>query len=352
MSISTTSQSQARATDGLVTEHDAITRFIQRTAETGIPVDPISIVNLYVALKSKRMAVLMGTARSGKSEIVGGLAQLLTNGDPIRYQMMNGHALWAEKTHDVALFVEAQTRFNTTKILAIIEEAWQPDNANRVFVACLTRMSPAELSGFFSEVAFQLQRGQIMRLPRLHLSEPIPYPPNLLLIGTMDTTRFDWYDENLLSQTTLIQWPEVEVKPTAEPARESIPLDETWFMEPLVRSEAAARQKLYDILGSEQQFLRLLLLTEKLLNEYEIRLPSSVRGETMIYLANAWSKEGIGLFDQFTPNNYAIALDLAIAQIWLPRVDAMIRDSPRLRGRLQEAMGQFPRSVDFLERMG
>lgn len=352
MSVSTTRLStQTHTTEGLFTEYDAITRFIQMTRETAIPVDPISIVNLYVSLKSKPLAILMGVANSGKSEMVRRLAQFLADGDPMRYQMMNGHAWWAANTHDVAFFIEAQTRFNTMKMLAVIEEAWQPENTNRVFVACLTHISPAELSGFFSEVASQLRRWQITGLPRARLTEPIPYPPNLLLIGTMDTNRFDWSDENLLSKTTLIRWPEDETKPTAESDRESIPLAETGFLVSLIRSEAAARWKLNRILGREQQSLRPLLLAESLLREHEIQLPGSVRGETLIYLANAWSKEGIGLFDQVTAHNHAIALDLAMAQILLPRLGATIRDSPTLGKQLREVMSQFPHSVDFLENL-
>ncbi|MCC6611840.1 MAG: hypothetical protein IT320_00100 [Anaerolineae bacterium] len=350
MSVSTTSLSiQTHTTEGLVTEYDAITRFIQMTRQTEIPVDPISIVNLYVSLKSKPLAILTGAAHSGKSEVVRRLAQFLTDGDPIRSQRMNGHAWWAEKSGDVSFFVQAQTRFVTAKMLAVIEEAWQPDNTNQVFVACLTHISPAELNSFFSEVAFQLQHGEIMRLPGAHLTNPIPYPSNLLLIGTMDTTRFDWSDENLLSKTTLIRWPEGEIKPTSELDWVSIPFGETGFLVSLIRSEAAAHRKLYRILGSEQQSLRPLLLAERLLNEHEIRLPGSVKGETLIYLANAWSKEGIGLFDQGTPNNHIIALDLAMVQILLPRVGATIRDSPTLCKQLREVMSQFPRSVDFLE---
>ncbi len=352
MSVSTTSPSvQTRTSEGPVTERDAITRLIQITRETAIPVDPISIVNLYVSLKSKPMAILTGAAHSGKSEMVRSLAQFLADGDPIRSQMMNGHAWWAEKTRDVAFFIEAQTRFNTVKMLAVIEEAWQPENTNRVFVACLTHMSPAEVSCFFSEVASQLQHGQITRLPRARLTEPIPYPPNLFLIGTVDTTRFDWSDENLLSQTTLIQCVESEIKPTAELDRESIPLGETGFLDSIVRSDTAAYLKLCRILGSEQPALHPLLLAERLLNEHKFRIPGSVKGEILIYLANAWSKEGIGLFDQGTPNNLAIALDLGIVQILLPRIGATIRDSPILRRRLRDAMSRFPRSVDFLERL-
>ncbi|MBZ0291508.1 MAG: hypothetical protein K8L99_02980 [Anaerolineae bacterium] len=350
MNVATTGSAMPTHTaEKLDTERDAITHFIQMVGETAIPVDPVAFINLYVSLKSKPLAILTGTARSGKTEAVGRLAQFLTDGDPIRSQMMNGHAWWAQNTHDVAFFIEAQARFNTAKMLAVIEEAWQPNNTNRVFVACLTHMSPTEVISFFSELAFQLQHGQIMRLPRAHLTEPIPYPPNLLLIGTMDTSHFDWSDEALLSKTTLIQWPGGEIKRSTQPDWETIPLRETHFLDSLIRTEAAARLKLCHILGSEQPVLLPLHLVERVLIGQEIRLPGSVKGETLIYIANAWSKTGVGLFSQGTSNNFTIALDMAIVQILFPRISAKIRDNPTLRRRLQEALSEFPKAVEVLE---
>jgi hypothetical protein len=118
--------------------------------------------------------------------------------------MMVGHAWWAGRSGDVGFFTQAQTRFNSAKILALVEEALQPENAQRVYIACLTRISPAEVISFFSEIALQLQHGQLIRLPGVHLTQPIPNPPHLLLIGTMDTTQSDWADANLLSGEAVI----------------------------------------------------------------------------------------------------------------------------------------------------
>jgi hypothetical protein len=80
----------------------------------------------------------------------------------------------------------------TEKLLYVIEEASQPENAQQVFVVGLTHISPAELLSFFTEIAYQMPHNRIMRLGDAHLSTPVPFPPNLLLIGTMDTMDFNW----------------------------------------------------------------------------------------------------------------------------------------------------------------
>ncbi|MCC7210147.1 MAG: hypothetical protein IT323_22780, partial [Anaerolineae bacterium] len=283
-------------------EQDAVSHLIQSSAKAGEKADPISIANLYVSLRSKPLAILTGPAHSGKSETIQGFAQTLTGGDAIRCQMMNGHPWWAETSGDVCFFVEAQTRFNSAKLLAVMEEAWQPENAKRVFVACLTHISPAELIGYFTDVAFQLRHNRIMRLPHVHLVQPVPFPRNLLLIGTMDTSRVDWSDEDLLSQTTIIQWRETEKRLAVEPDQIISGLGESEFLGSLVRNEAAACRKLHHILGNEQQALRPFLEVVRLLSEQKIRIPGSVTGETLIYLANSWTKGGIGLFDRDTSN--------------------------------------------------
>jgi hypothetical protein len=171
---------QERASTPLDPELKIITHLIRVTAEVGIQTDPVSIVNFYVALKSKPLAILTGIAQSGKVALVRILAQALIGDDPWRCQMMSGHAWWAGQTGNVALFTDIQTRLNSDKVLNLIEEAGRPENARRVYIACLACISPAELTGFFSELACQLQHGQIMQLPSIHLTQPIAYPSNLL----------------------------------------------------------------------------------------------------------------------------------------------------------------------------
>lgn len=335
-------------------EQETVSRLIRVATEAGVQADLISIVNFYVALKSKPLAILAGPAQNGKIALVQSLAQVLTGDESFRCQMMVGHAWWAGQSGHVGLFTEAQSRLNTSKILDLIEEALQPENTHKVFIACLTRISPAELTGFFSEVAFQLRHGQLMRLPGAHLTQPVPYPPNLFVIGTMDTARFDWWDCDMLSRTTVIQWPgrcaiegEVTIR---RPQMAAVPDGESEFLHSCVRSERAAHLKLRRILGRRSRAIQPLLQVGDLLKQYAVQWPDAVISETMIYLANAWSREDGGLFDQAVSRNLAIALDLAMAQTLSPRIGEAIRHSTALQRQLKGALdGQFPRSAAFLE---
>jgi hypothetical protein len=71
--------------------------------------------------------------------------------------------------------------------------------------------------------------------------------------------------------------------------------------------------------------------------------------ETIGYLANSWSRLGNGLFAPSTPDNLAIAIDLAFSQILLPGVVDTIRRIDILREQLHSVLaGQFPRSNAFI----
>ena len=84
-----------------------------------------------------------------------------------------------------------------------------------------------------------------------------------------------------------------------------------------------------------------------------VDLPSSVPGAAMIYLANAWSRRGAGLFAPSPTANLEIALDLGIAQSVLPHAQASIQRSPALREELRAMLnGKFSRSAASLEGLG
>jgi hypothetical protein len=205
-------------------EREVVARLISNVAGDGVRVDPAWIVNCYVAFKSTPLTILAGPEQCGKALMVHNLAQMLTQ-DVLRNQMMLGHAWWAEGNQAAALFMEAQTRWNASKVLALMEEASLPENSGYIFIGWLNRISPAELAGYLSELAFQLQHQRLVRPPSLHLAEPIACPPNFSLLGTMDTRPIYGLDETLLSETTIIPWPALEMGPAAgrQPAGPPIP---------------------------------------------------------------------------------------------------------------------------------
>lgn len=342
---------QERASALLEPELEIINRLIRVTAEVGLQSDPVSVVNLYVALKSKPLAILTGMAQSGKVALVRILAQALIGDDPLRCQIMTGHAWWAGQTGNVALFADMQTRLNSDKVLNLIEEAGRPDHAQRVYLACLTHISPAELTGFFAEFAYQLQHERIMRLPSIHLTEPIVCPSNLLLIGTMDTERVECRDVALLNKTTLIRWSAVASEFSVDRPTPVTPRAyDGEFLSSCIRDESSARLKLLRILGNTSS-LRPMFQMADLLDRHAAPLPETVMGETAVYLANAWSKQGVGLFDRANSHNAAIAADLAIAQTILPHISPLLRSRPTLYDPVKQVLKSFPRSLTILENL-
>jgi len=256
--------------------------------------------------------------------------------------MITGHPWWAERSDDVARHTGFHTRFSTEKILSIIEEAAQPGNSHQVFIACLTRISPAELLSFFTEVAFQLQNGQMMRLGDTHLSEPISFPSNLRIIVTMDTLSFDWWDSDLLLSTTIIQWPQASFL-SGPMFNRGVLLEEREFLQSCIRGREAAYRKVFPVLKRQRQPLYPLLQVEAILKRYISSLELAT-DEVMIYLANSWSRLGNGLFHPAPDRN------LAIAQILLPRAADAIRGLETLRNRLEFILAdQFLRSTAFLK---
>jgi hypothetical protein len=66
------------------------------------------------------------------------------------------------------------------------------------------------------------------------------------------------------------------------------------------------------------------------------------------YLANAWSKDGKGLFVASEITNLRIALDMALMQYVLPWASATGQISSKLHQDLTQLLiDQFPRAADF-----
>jgi hypothetical protein len=88
---------------------------------------------------------------------------------------------------------------------------------------------------------------------------------------------------------------------------------------------------------------------EAVLENFGIQLPPGAIQEALVYLANAWTSQGAGLFDPCPVENLAIALDFAIAQAILPRAAERIGSSRARFDGLRNALnGQYPHSTRFL----
>lgn len=295
-----------------------------QTAKTaGIRAKHNALINAYVTLKSRPFLLLVGENQTGKSELVKCLGQVLTEEPDQQCQLFVGHARWASQSQDVARFVEMQARFNRFKMLSLIEEAVQPENADKLFIACLTRISPAEMYEYFAEAGFQFWPIQVRRSDT-SADIPIPYPPNFRLIGTMDTTHFVWWEAELLKHATVIQWPGEKMEERSrDPRKIAVPNPMHRFLHTCIHNEQSAYPRLLNLLQGQRQAFLPLMQVLAILNSAGVTLPKEVIEQVVVYLANAWSEEGNGLFAPLPRQNLNLALDLALVQQVLPWVVAL-----------------------------
>ncbi len=332
-----------------------VNQLVRSTLNTGKNADPITKINLYVSLKSKPLVILVGRENSGKRILIESITKMLTNSDPNQSLFMLGHAWWAERSENVALFTHAQSQLNEGNLLSIIEEARKPGNKEKAYIACLDRISPAEVVSHFSELSIQFQRREKWHKSVGNSSALNAYPPNFFSIGIMDTSQFSWYDEDLLSQTSIIYWQ--EGKDTSnnqhiiEPSL-SVSNGKNELLSSCVRTVHAAYLKLMAIIRDQPNALLPLLEVERVMIEHGVDFsPRSVTNEAVIYLSNAWTNFGNGLFARSLSNNLDIALDLVISQTVLPRGWKAFCQSDKLRNSLRDVLSdKFSYSLNLLDR--
>lgn len=327
-------------------EADLASQLTAWVSESGISEDRIPVVNMYVALKSKPLLVLAGPPESGKQALAQCVAQFLSGGSCEQCQVITGHPWWADHRENLTFLTGLHTRFLVEKLTAILEEAALQKNRDHVFTACLMHVSPAEVLSFFREVASQICDGQIKRLGDARLPAPIPYPSNLFLIGTIDTLRFNWWDDEFLAKATVIHWTGGQ---SGSPFPDGFRFEASEFLQFRICSRQAAYHKLHALVGNQKP-IRIIFQIESLLRQYDISLSFSMLDEVVIFLANSWTANGQGLFDQSLKANLAIALDLAIAQIVFPHIDDQLDKTTDLVSQLHALLGQdYPYSIASLE---
>lgn len=330
-------------------EIELLDRLETALTRTGFLADRIDIVNFYVALKHRSLAILAGPAGNGKVALLECMADLLTGSNILQRQLAPGHAWYAGFPANTTL-IGMHARMITEKLLFAIEEASQPENAQRLFIVGLTHISPAEQLSFFSEVGYQLQHNQIMRVGDVHLSEPVPFPPNLLLIGTLDTEDFNSWDDDVLSGGNFVEWSaDIGVPQTA--TTDKLPDLGYEFIRSSVHDSRRAYKKLLSVMAGIRQPLQIIMLLRGVFRTHGSELPPNLLNDVILYLANAWSTRGVGLFDPVAAHNLEIAFDMALAQLVLPRSRKTILSSEKLQTHLCSILKEhLPRSSAFLEK--
>ena len=284
--------------------------------------DELGLLDLYISLKAKPIALLRGPAGSGKLVACRYLARELTVGAPLAFQEMIGHAWSAAGSPGIALLTEAQSRFNAEKLRALVEEARDRQNHKHVYVALLARISPAELD-LLSELASETHRGGSHSMDDRNPGRPQLLPRNVLLLATLDGVGRNRWDTDLMACASIITWPGRRGDESSTRVGRSITrLNEVDFVRSAIRHPKPALRRLRRFNGWHTASLRPLYATWRILEAYGLPETRRTLGEALIYIANAWMPDGSGIFDRSFPGNIWRALDFALVSTVLPRLEA------------------------------
>lgn len=349
MALSDLYQEQRQSLTEIKDEANLVENLTRSILQSGILTDRSSIINVYVSLKSRPLIILSGPDKGQKDILIRHLARFLIGEDSFQFQPMIGHPWWADRGYSQSFLTQLHTRYNSEKILDTLEEAAQPGNRQHVFLASMNQISKAELLSFFADMAFQIQHKELIRFGDIHLPAPVPFPPNMFLIGTIDDTHFDGWSQDILSGVTVIHCagksPTMSISPDLNESQEA---GESIFLKSCFRDLSSAYSHLLNVLGNLYHTPLAPLFEIKAITErHDVVLPPHITNDVILYLANAWSIEGDGLFNPATSRNLEIALDYAIAQLLLPWIVLDHQESIALFEALKEYfLPRFPISYE------
>ena len=217
------------------------------------------------------------------------------------------------------MLVEAQTRLNKNALFGLIEEVWLPAQQHRPFVACLERISPAELDSFFTPEGLDLLYRQFLGGRATKGLPQLPLPPNLTLIATLDAERFRWWDTSLTGSVLVAPWPAAAFRASSRPwAWERPGLCGGSFLQDSIRGPDPAHARLRQLLPSTAIPFKRLLEVANALEEVGICVPRAVMNRVTVFAATAWNRTDTGLFCAEPLANLDCALQLGIIQHVLP----------------------------------
>lgn len=316
--------------------------------------DPEPLIYLYVSLKSRPISLLFGREDSGKQAAADRVIHLLTGHEKQCSQYMSGHAWWAAGSGNMGMLTESQRRFNIDKFEAVLSEAGRPSKRRKVYFACMRQISPAEWAGMLAPLAFQWNKGYLIRLDTLHFSRPRPFPGNFRCLATMDGTHLPLPGAEFLAGLTILNWrfplPDPgpssgRTSPQAFPRQPFGPV----LLEAGVKGKAEILRRLRPVPGSQRQALNALFSVLDAMPWLSGSLRSVLQINALVDLANSRADDGRGLFHRDPETSSLRALDLILSLHLLPMVSlSRSGDPPDLVPVLEALAPQLPRTRQYL----
>jgi hypothetical protein len=261
-----------------------------RVNEESKNIDRELIKNIYISLKTKPLLVLTGLEGAGKAVIARVFMETLNGGSDRRMKQLVGHPWWVNGNENSSMFIEAQTRINSDLLKEMIGEASCEENHRYLYLVCLSRISPGELATFFADIAFQMNHGYLVSLPTLPLPAPVLFPPNFVLLATMDSERSDWMDEDLLAQGQIVYMHQQPDEQPQSPFSSILEPDcgpDEIFLSSRVRDHQRAFSKLHHITRLYSGVFAPVMQVANVISNQGLQVPSQMLNNIVLYLANA-----------------------------------------------------------------
>ncbi len=319
----------------------AVASIADKLDEFGIP--QTAAVGAWVALKSKPMVIVYGPKGRGKDTILISIARAFCDDQTGQLQQFQGHPWWATKGSNMGLLTRAQQRLTSYRLRFFLEEASLAQGDAALFFAVFSKISRAELSYLFIPLPGKTIYGHFLRFPSDLVDDWVPFPQNLYLLASIDHEK-PWMDVDVARNASLLcdhvgLTQKKSVKPKHTPitpiqlqailyACRRFDPEDAWANVP-------TRERGFDPLRPIRECLALL-------NRHKVRIRMDLIRDAYLYIGNAWSVTGQGLFEEDPSSNANSAFGFWLKNSALPQLSLAIHRNPDLLSSLHQMLAQQP----------
>jgi energy-coupling factor transporter ATP-binding protein EcfA2 len=290
-------------------------------ATIGRQVAPSFLAEVYTALKSSSLLVLIGRQGRGKVALVRSLAAALLGPESPQLVQIAGDD-WTDSTGNRNYFRSVHGYFGLVRVHDALRDATLEANRGRLYIILISSLYPQDLQHYIEHVLTE-------SLPPPHnaLDQAVPgnncqrrllIPPNVLVVATINLDDDPDYSPDCLPvAATCIDVDSSPPLPTVftRPALLPPPGYQRMLMKNAIRDPQLAEQRLVELLGPHT--LRQIGPSWELagqLRRRRLQLDEDMRRAIITFVANSFTGDGRGLFDPHNRRrNAQLAFDL---QVW------------------------------------
>jgi hypothetical protein len=289
-------------------------------ATIGRQIVPSFLAEVYTALKSSPLLVLIGRQGRGKVALVRSLAAALLGPESSQLVLIAGDD-WTGSTGNRNYFRSVHGYFGLVRIHDALREAMWEANRGRLYIVLLSSLYPQDLQHYVEHALTEPvplpDNGLDMAAIALDRRRRLALPPNVLVVATINLDDDPDYNPDCLPiEATCIDVDSSPPLPTSciRPSLPPLPGYQRLLMQSAIRDPLPAEQRLVELLGPRARKLGPSRELAEQLRRRQLRLDDDLRREILKFAANSFADDGQGFFDQHDRwRNAQLAFDL---QVW------------------------------------